>query len=339
MSAPSSPLLLHGEDWKAAAKGTAAEFKDDRASLTAAGMAFYWFLAVFPTLIAAVGLIGFLNLGPATTDSVVDTIRSALPADAADVLVEAVDRADEEPKGGSVVAAVFGLALALFGASSGMVAMQNGLDVAYDVSEPRSWFKRRLVGLGLVVATLIVGGISTILTVFGKPLGEALARAFGLGAVFDLAWTPVRLILSLAALGFLFAIFYGVAPNRQPPRITWLSPGAALAAVIWLLASLGFSLYVSSIGNYAETYGSLAGVVVLLLWLYLTALAVILGGELNAELERRASEASPNPTRSGEDKTLSRTNGDGPRSEGAGTVTQGNTLRVDPNGTVRVGRS
>jgi membrane protein len=136
---------------------------------------------------------------------------------------------------------------------------------------------------------LVLGGVATALIVFGAPLGDALRDNLPFGRAFVLLWTVVRWVLGLSALVVLFAAIYYLAPNRTSPRWVWVSPGGILAAVIWLVASLGFSFYVSSFGKYAQTYGSLAGVVVLLLWLYLTGLALVLGGELNAELERQSA--------------------------------------------------
>ena len=123
----------------------------------------------------------------------------------------------------------------------------------------------------------------------GAPLGDALRDNLPFGSAFVVAWTVIRWTLGIAALTGLFATIYYLAPNRETPKWAWVSPGGILAAAIWLMASLGFSFYVSSFGNYKATFGPLAGVAVLLLWLYLTALAVILGGELNAELERQSA--------------------------------------------------
>ena len=287
-----SPAELDQRQWKAALKRAATEFKDDRGTLTAAGMAFYWFLAVFPGLLAAVGVLGLVNLGQDGADVVIRTVRSALPGDAADVLVRAVERASEQSAGSSAVAALFGLAVALWGASSGMVAMQMGLDVAYDVQQPRPFVKKRLVALSLVAVATVLGGVATALVVFGAPLGESLRDNLPFGSLFVVAWTVVRWVLAIGALSLMFACFYYLAPNRDSPAFVWFSPGGVVAALIWMAASLGFSFYVTSFASYAETYGSLTGVVVLLLWLYLSAIAVLLGGELNGELERASAEAA-----------------------------------------------
>ena len=137
-----------------------------------------------------------------------------------------------------------------------------------------------------------MGGAATGLIVFGEPLGDSLRDNLPFGSAFVVLWTLIRWGVGLVALTAMFAAIYYLSPYRETPRWVWVSPGGVLAALIWLAASLGFSFYVSSFGKYAETYGSLAGVVVLLLWLYLTALAVILGGELNAELERQSAAKS-----------------------------------------------
>lgn len=286
---PDSPLDMPAPDWKASIKRAAKEFKEDRANLIGAGMSFYWFLAVFPAMVAFVGLLGLFNASDAAVSSVTGAVQRALPGQAADVLIGAVKGANSTSGGSSLVAALIGVALALWSASAGMVGLQMGLDVAYDVEKDRTFVKKRIVAFELLAAMLVLGGLATALIVFGAPLGDALRDNLPFGSAFVFLWTAIRWILGMAVLIALFATIYYLAPNRDTPKWVWVSPGGILAAAIWLLASLGFSFYVSSFGKYAATYGSLAGVVVLLLWFYLTALALILGGELNAELERQSA--------------------------------------------------
>lgn len=296
---PDSPLDIPASGWKRTLKRTLAEFKADRGTIIAAGMAFYWFLSVFPALLAAVGFTALVSASEATVASITGAIRSALPGDAARVLTESLDQAVNQAGGTSAIAALVGVGLALFSASAGMAALQTGLNVAYDVPEDRPFVKKRLRGLLLMLIAVVLGGVATALIVFGQPIGEAFRDDLGFaGGTFVLLWTLTRWVLGLAALATLFAAFYYLGPNRESPRWAWLSPGGVVATVIWLLASLGFSLYVTHLGTYGETYGSLTGVVVLLLWLFLSALAILFGGELNAELEREADEVrrrSPSP--------------------------------------------
>ena len=282
---PSSPAELDAPDWKESLKRAVKEFKTDRGTLISAGMAFYWFLAVFPALIAAVGVIGLLNLTPSLVADIQKAITSTLPGNAATILANAVRDASDKAGGSSVVATVIGLAIALWSASSGMVALQAGMDVAYDVEDDRKLVKKRGVALLLIAAAGILGGVASALIIFGKPLGQGLGIPDS--TPFVVLWTVVRWVLGLATLSLLFALFYYFGPNREKPGWTWISPGGVVATIIWLLASLAFSFYVSSFSSYAETYGSFTGVVVLLLWMYLSAIAIVVGAELNAELERQ----------------------------------------------------
>jgi membrane protein len=286
---PESPLELPPPDWKASVKRAARDFKEDRGTLTGAGMAFYWFLAVFPALVAAVGMLGLVNVTPRTVESITRKITSALPGGSGQLLVQAVENSARQSGGAPLVATLIGVGLALWSASAGMVGMQMGLNVAYDVESDRKFVKKRLVAFELLAAVLVLGGLATALIVFGAPLGRTLQDNLPFGAAFVLLWTVIRWVLGLVALTGLFATIYYLAPNRETPKWAWVSPGGILAAGIWLVASLGFSIYVGSFGKYAQTYGTLAGVVVLLLWLDLTALAIVLGGELNAELERQSA--------------------------------------------------
>ncbi len=283
---PSSPLDMPAPDWKASVKRAVKEFKEDRGTLTAAGMAFYWFLSIFPAMLACVGVLGLMNVGQDTVDNITGKITRTLPGGAGEMLTSVIN---EGATKAGLISALIGVAVALWSASSGAVGMQIGLDVAYDVKDDRKFVKKRLVAFELLAAVLVLGGLATALIVFGEPLGNVLRDNLPFGSAFVVLWTIARWVGGLIALVGLFAAIYYLAPNRDTPKWVWVSPGGILAAAIWLVASLGFSFYVSSFGNYNDTYGPIAGVAVLLLWLYLTALAVILGGELNAELERQSA--------------------------------------------------
>ena len=283
---PNSPLDMPPLDWKASVKRAVKEFKEDRGTLTAAGMAYYWFLSLFPAMLAFVGVLGMLNVSGDTIRDITDKVTNTLPGGAGDMLTSVISEGSAKA---GLISALVGVAVALWSASSGAVGMQIGLDVAYDVKDDRKFVKKRLVAFELLAAVLVLGGLATAVIVFGEPLGKSLRDNLPFGSACVVLWTVIRWVGSLIALVGLFASIYYLAPNRDTPKWVWVSPGGILAAAIWLVASLGFSFYVSSFGNYANTYGPLAGVAVLLLWLYLTALAVILGGELNAELERQSA--------------------------------------------------
>ena len=285
---PDSPTDVPASGWWAVMRRTLKEVVADRITIIAAGVAFYWFLAVFPLLFAAIGLLDVVNASPSTTQTVNETIVQALPGDAATILTDAVTEAQGRASTGGLTALLIGVALALWSASSGMAATQVGLDIAYDVPKDRTFVKKRLVGFALLLAALVLGGIGVTLLVFGEPVSEFIVDRLPLGDSLGWLWTLARWGITLVAVTTLFAVFYWIGPNRQPPNWRWLSPGGLLATLLWLLASLGFSLYVSGFGgSYARTYGALAGVVVLMLWLYLSALAVLVGAELNGELERQ----------------------------------------------------
>ena len=285
---PTSPIDLEKRDWRQTLKRSMKSFQANRGTMSAAALGFYWFLAIFPAMIATVGFLGLVQMSPGFLPAVQDGISTLLPGDAADVLIEAIRNAQLGSAGASLFVALLGLAVALWSASSGMVGLQEAMDVAYDVPQSRKFVKKRAIALVLVLATGVLGGIACALLVFGDPIGDMIREAFPVGDLFLALWNVARWAGTLLALTTLFALFYYLGPNRKNPNWKWVSPGGLLATVIWILASLAFSFYVSSFSSYSETYGSLAGVIVLVLWLYLTGLAVVLGATLNAELERQA---------------------------------------------------
>lgn len=269
--ATDSPLDLDAPDWKATVMRTLKEIKNDRVSFAAAAMAYYFFLAIFPALIAIVGVMGLASVD---TGGLIDSLKSALPGGAGDALTSAVGNANEPSEAASVVATIAGIGFALWSASSGMAALQTGLNVAYDLDAERPFLKKRAVAAMLLLATLLLGGVPSPFFAFGE------------ATVF----TVIGWVLTVLAVMVLFSIFYYFGPNRERPAWRWVSAGGVLGALLWIAASVGLGFYISNFNDYGRTYGPLAGVVVLVLWLYLSSIAVLVGGELNAEVERQAAK-------------------------------------------------
>jgi membrane protein len=279
------------KEWWAVLVRTWKESGDDNVGLLAAGVAFYGFLAFVPLLAATVLVYG-LAAEPETVAEHIRQLFGVLPEDAAALIGDQLRSMTESPdsaKGWSLVVAI---ALAVYGASKGSGAIVTALNIAYEVEESRGFVKSTLLSLLMTVGALVVlvvaaAGISAMGWV------EALFPGFpgwARSLLQILFWT-----VAVATMGFGLAAVYRYAPNRPDAPWMWISPGSAAAALLWLAGSLGFGLYVSQFGNYNATYGSLGGVVVFLTWLYLSAYIVLMGGEMNSELERQQAKSAGLP--------------------------------------------
>jgi len=268
-----SPLDIDAPGWKATIKRALKEVKDDRITLIAAGMAYYMFLAIFPAFIALVGILGLID-APDAIMSLSSSISTTLPGGAGELLVEPIQNAANPPEGASLTAAIVGVAVALWSATSGFVALQSGLNIAYDIGEDRKFIGKRAVALVLILLTALLGGVPSPIFTFGERTVFVV-----------LGW-----VLTVVAVIVLFSSYYAIGPKRETRGWKWVTPGGLLGAAIWILASLGFGFYVDNFASYGRTYGSLAGVIVLILWLYLSSLAILIGGELNAEIEAQTNK-------------------------------------------------
>ncbi|WP_328773858.1 YihY/virulence factor BrkB family protein [Streptomyces sp. NBC_00286] len=290
--APDTPTDLPKRSWWAVLKGTLKEFKKDELTDRAAALTYYGILALFPALLALISVIGVA--GESATRQVLDNIESLAPGAAQDVLRNAVQQLQGNAGIGSVMAIV-GLVLAVWSASGYVAAFIRSANAVYDVPEGRPVWKVLPVRVGVTVALMIMAVVSAVIVVFTGALARQVGTTLGVGDTALTVWSYAKWPVLVVLVTVMIAILYWATPNARVRGFRWITPGSFLALVIWMIASAGFALYVANFGSYNKTYGTLAGVIIFLVWLWITNLAILLGLEFDAELARQRAVAGGHP--------------------------------------------
>ncbi|MEV7073745.1 YihY/virulence factor BrkB family protein [Streptomyces sp. NPDC093990] len=291
-NAPSSPTGMSRQSWTAALRGTLKEFKRDELTDRAAGLTYYGILSLFPALLVLVSLLGIA--GKSTTDKVLDNVQQLAPGAASDVLRNAVQQLQGSAGVGSVMAIV-GLVLAVWSASGYVAAFIRTSNAVYDVPEGRPVWKVLPLRLALTVVLMILAVVSALIVVFTGPLAQRAGDVLGVGDTALTVWAIAKWPVLVVLVTLMIAILYWASPNAKVRGFKWITPGSFLAVVIWMIASAGFALYVANFASYNKTYGTFAGVIVFLIWLWITNIAILLGLEFDAEGIRQRAVAGGHP--------------------------------------------
>ncbi|MDQ3644470.1 MAG: YihY/virulence factor BrkB family protein [Actinomycetota bacterium] len=281
--APDSPGDLGGTSKMDTLKRTFKEFSADKLTDWAAALTYYSILALFPAIIALVSIIGLV--GPSATDPLLENIGKVAPGPAKDILTSAIQNL-QGSKGAAGIAFVVGLVLALNSASSYISAFTRASNSIYEVEEGRPVWKLKPQQIGITLVLLVLLVLIAVAVTVSGPLAEEVGKLIGAGSSAATIWDIAKIPVILAAVAFMIAFLYWAAPNVKQPGFKFVSPGGVVALVIWIIASLLFAFYVATFASYNKTYGSLGGVIVFLVWLWITNLAILFGAEFNAELQR-----------------------------------------------------
>ncbi len=290
-----TPTDIPAGGWKQILKRTFHQIKEDRIQIVAAALAFYGLLAVFPALIAVISIYG-LVADPQQVQEQIEQLAQALPPETATLIssqLTSIVESSSTALGWGAVLAILG---ALWAVSSGVQQLIKAINIAYNEEETRGFIKMRLVSLALTILLVVFSLISLGIVVALPPILGNL----DLGAPAQWAIQIGRFVLLALMFMAALAILYRYAPDRDEPQLRWVSWGAVIATIVWVIASLGFSFFVAQFGNYQETYGALAGVIILMLWFFITGFVVLLGAELNSEMEHQTAR----DTTTGEERPM-----------------------------------
>jgi membrane protein len=290
---PASPTKLSKRSWLGVFKRSAKEFQEDNLTDWAAALTYYGILAIFPALLVLVSVLGLI--GESATQPLIDNLSEVAPGPAQEIMTSALKNL-QGSQGAAGVVFVVGLLGALWSASGYVAAFMRASNSIYDIEEGRPIWKTLPLRVGLTIILLTLVVISALAVVLTGGIAEEVGGIIGVGDTAVTIWNIAKWPVLLLIVSFMFAVLYWAAPNVKHPKFHWVSPGGILAVVGWLIASAAFAFYVSNFASYNKTYGSLGGVIVFLVWLWLSNIMVLLGAEFNAEIARgRAIEAGMRP--------------------------------------------
>jgi membrane protein len=281
--APDKPTKLGGKSWFGVLKRTVREFSEDNLTDWAAALTYYGVLAIFPALIALISMLGLI--GDSATQPLIDNLDTVAQGPAKEIFTSAIENL-QKSQGAAGVLFIVGLAGALWSASGYVAAFMRASNAIYDIEEGRPIWKTVPVRVGLTLVLMVLLAVSAIAVAITGGLAKQVGNVIGVGDTAVTAWDIAKWPVLLLVISFMFSILYFAAPNVKQPGFRWITPGGLLAVLIWIVASAAFAFYVASFSSYNKTYGTLGGIIAFLVWLWISNIAVLLGAEFNAELER-----------------------------------------------------
>ncbi|MGW4966745.1 YihY/virulence factor BrkB family protein [Nonomuraea sp. NPDC004186] len=291
-AAPESPAELSKRSWWGILKRTAREFRDDQLTDWAAALTYYAVLSIFPALLAAVSLLGVF--GRSATGPLADNLAAMAPGPAREIIDHVLQALQSSPRAASI-ATVIGVAVALWSASGYVGAFMRAANVMYEMPEGRPIWKILPLRLAITTVLVILMAVGAVVVTFTGELAGQVGRLIGIGQGALTVWSVAKWPALVVIVTLVLALLYWAAPNVVQPGFRWITPGSILAVAVWIAASAAFGFYVTNFGSYSKTYAALAGVVVFLIWLWITNVAVLLGVEFDAELARGRAIASGRP--------------------------------------------